>query len=241
MLGSSSTSRALVRLSTTVMRRSPPVPRGEHYLKGRSLAGVLEADTTAVGDHYPLAMDRPSPAPGALVASRAQDSNNCSLSSLGMPLPSSLTRMLTLSVPAPATSTLTSTPGELWRKALSRRLTKTCSKRSWSAHSGPISGGQTQSRPQPLGVQAGNGGRDHQRKIAPVLLQAQQTGLDGGEIQQVAHEAAEARRLPFDPVQEPHLRLVVPSHVRCQQAAGISLMAVSGVRSSWLRRDRKSR
>ena len=59
-------------------------------------------------------------------------------------------------------------------------------------------------------------------QVAPVLLEAQQPRLDGRKVQQVADQAAHAGRFGRYPVQEPGLGLVVPRHVRGQQAAGVA-------------------
>ncbi len=73
----------------------------------------------------------------------------CAAKSGAIPGPSSRTLIDTVSpgfgppgfgpVGSMQTSTVTRTPEGLCRKAFSRRLTKTCSRRSWSAHTGPIS------------------------------------------------------------------------------------------------------
>ena len=54
------------------------------------------------------------------------------------------------------------------------------------------------------------------------LLQPHDARLDGGEVEQVVDQAAEARRLGGDPVEEPVLRVGVPGHVRLQEAGGVA-------------------
>ena len=93
-------------------------------------AGRLEH--AAVRLHDALAIDRPSPAP-VLARGRRAGSNGAAASSGGRPRPSSSTLITTSAGPASAL-TCTRVPGGLWPNALFSRFTKTCSIRSWSAH-----------------------------------------------------------------------------------------------------------
>ena len=70
--------------------------------------------------------------------------------------------------------------------------------------------------------QAGDGRLQHQRDVAPVMVQPQDPRLDGGEVEQVADEPAQPRRLGGDPAQEPVLRGGVPRHVGLQQAGRVT-------------------
>ena len=70
--------------------------------------------------------------------------------------------------------------------------------------------------------EARDGRLEHQPEVAPVGLEAQKPGLDGREVQQVADQASHPGRLAGDPVQEPRLGLIVPGHVRGEQAAGVA-------------------
>ncbi len=73
-----------------------------------------------------------------------------------------------------------------------------------------------------LGRQAGDRRLDHQPDVAPVPLQPHDARLDGGEVEQVVDQPAEARGLRRDPVQETLLGVAVPGHVRLQEAGRVA-------------------
>ena len=161
-----------------------------------------------------------------------------------MPGPSSLTRMTTDPASgAGAAATVHPAPAGAWRRAFSSRLTKTCSSRSWSAHTGPTPGSTLDVHPAGVGSGgAGHRGVEHQRQVAPV-------GVRPGGCRRrwptTSSRSATSRRIRSDSAaivsRKRRWASGAQSTSGWRSVSAQPWMAVSGVRSSWLSRDRNAR
>ena len=141
----------------------------------------------------------------------------------GMPPPWSRTSISTWSpARAAADEDLHARSDRPWVMAFSSRFTITCSRRSWSAHTGSRSVDRTPGRTSSPPWTQSAAASTTRRRSHQSGLQPQAARLDGGRVEQVADEALHAGRLGGDRAEEPLGRLGVPGQVRLAQGRRVA-------------------
>ena len=187
-------------------------------------------------------MDSPSPAPAVGVRRRRIGSKGALTTSAGIPAPSSWTLTAIPLGPAAAAMMLTRVPGGLWPSALSSRFTKTCSRRSWSAHTTGREGSQLT-----LTMAAPAGGR-HATAASRTKGMSHQSRCSRRTPDSIAEKSSKSPTRRPSRADSAAIRCrkrccESPSQVTsgCIRLEAYPLIAVSGVRSSWLSRERNPR
>ena len=171
----------------------------------------------------PCAIDSPSPAPALAECPRRFGSNGAAARSGGSPRPSSRHADHDLAIPAGPAVDAHPRPGRVVAERVVEQVHEHLLEAVVVGPDGGSAGWQVTSTidARRLG-QAGDRRLEHQRDLAPVVLQPQDRGLDRGEVEQVVDESAQPRRLGCDPAQEPVLGVAVPGHIGLQQAGRVT-------------------
>ena len=170
MFGSSSTRSTLVALGHVALSTAPGSDRSGHVDARRVRLGRLDARSSPPwASTMPRAIARPRPAPGRVDAPAGVGLERPRRRARrGMPGPSSATRISTVvagRVGGDRRPRRAPVPGGRVPTALSSRLTKTCSSRSWSAQTGGSVGVDGERRRRSARRRhAGDRGLDHQAR-----------------------------------------------------------------------------
>ena len=185
-------------------------------------------------------IDRPRPAPEVALR-RSLCRSLVGSKSSGSPMPSSATVIVTWSEPTRRAVTCTVALLGLCLTALSMRLTRTCSSRSWSAQTAGRSSQSSCTRPIALI------GR-HARAASTINPMSHQSRCSRRMLASIADRSSRSptsrlSRADSEVIRDKNRVWESVSHVTsgCSRLSAYPWIAVSGVRSSWLSLERNSR